>query len=570
MTWRKWGYLPVDSGRELYVPAAIVAGKKLYFDLWYPYGPLIPHWHAALFRIFGIHLGVLLASGLSIVIAITLLLYSVGRSFLPPSLSFAAVFAFLVQAFQADLFNYILPYSYSAAYGSMFSVLLLWLLLREHRVPGALLQIAAGSVAGLMALTKVEFGLAAYACLAAALALRAFETKSLSASAKLLCAFLPGAILAAGIYGWYLHAAGADLLLGQNLSLLPGSHYQQHFAALWNRTTGLDLAQQALALSIARGLAGFLGVAACIALASRFKWAGRLLPALALGLCLVHFFVSLTGATERFTLWADRESIKILRPLFFNSGMIWTCLLLAALACAGRRSRPAEFSSAVLLAVIAAACGIRALTKITPWGYSMFFDVLVYLAWLVALCRASARFSVDLTGAFGAMLAFVLCLSTLALTLERYPIRQRSYPISSERGLLYASPELGRGFSQALAFLEAAKQASQSVVILPEDTSLYFLSGTLAPSRWYLVLPQVLAPGKATSDYLAELERANPRYILITDRSTTEFGLPVFGIDYGQRILAWVKQHYRVTRQIGDFEPVAYPRAWGALVYERQ
>jgi hypothetical protein len=60
LTWRKWGYLPVDSGREMYVPAAISEGKRLYFDLWYIYGPLIPYWHAALFRLFGIHLDVLL------------------------------------------------------------------------------------------------------------------------------------------------------------------------------------------------------------------------------------------------------------------------------------------------------------------------------------------------------------------------------------------------------------------------------------------------------------------------------------------------------------------------------
>jgi hypothetical protein len=33
LTWRKWGYLPVDVGREMYVPAAIATGKRLYFDL---------------------------------------------------------------------------------------------------------------------------------------------------------------------------------------------------------------------------------------------------------------------------------------------------------------------------------------------------------------------------------------------------------------------------------------------------------------------------------------------------------------------------------------------------------
>ena len=288
LTWRKWGYLPIDSGREMYVPAAIAGGKRLYFDLWYPYGPLIPYWHAALFRLFGIHLGVLIGAGLAVVSAATFLLYSVSRVFLPPAWSFAAVFAFLVQAFQADLFNYILPYSYPAAYGSMFAVLLLWLLLRDDGDPGIPFLTAAGFVAGLMALTKLEFGAAGYATLACALAIRAVRAGSARSVLTSVFAFLPGAILCAGVYAWYLRVAGADFILGQNLSILPGSHFQQHFAALWNQKTGLIVSPGAVALSIARGLAGLAVVVGSIILAARSRLARWILPIAALGLCLLH------------------------------------------------------------------------------------------------------------------------------------------------------------------------------------------------------------------------------------------------------------------------------------------
>jgi hypothetical protein len=551
LTWRKWGYLPIDSGREMYVPAEIAAGKRLYFDLWYPYGPLIPYWHAILFRIFGIHLGVLMGAGISVVAAITFLLYSVSRVFLPVALSFAAVFAFLLQAFQVDLFSYVLPYSYAAAYGSMFSVVLLWLLLRSEGEIGTLRWIAAGLVASLMALAKLEFGAAAYAALACAIAIRGLRTKSGRSRMVPLFALLPGAILCLGIYGWYLRAAGVDFILGQNLSILPSSHFQQHFAALWNEKTGLILSPGALALSIFRGLAGFGLLAACIALAARFKVARWVLPAVALGLCLFP---------------ENREAIKILRLFFFNNGMIWAGLIVLGLALEERAKNSWQ---AILLCTMAMACGARALTKMTPYGYAMFFDVLVYLMWLVGLCEVAKRFSVRFDGVLGTVLAAILCASLVALTLDYYPIRERSYVVSSERGILYASPEVGKGYSQALDFLESAKRQSQPVVILPEDTALYFLSGTRAPSRWYLVLPQVLAPGPATADYIEELARADPRYILISDRATPEFGLPLFGVDYGQQIMAWIGQHYRVVQQIGDYQPVEFPGAWGALLYER-
>jgi hypothetical protein len=559
LTWRKWGYLPVDSGREMYVPAAISAGKRLYFDLWYPYGPFLPYWHAALFRLFGIHLGVLIGAGISMAGIITLLLYSVSRMFLPVWFSFAAVFAFLMQAFEVDFFNYILPYSYAAAYGSMFSVLLLWLLLRERIT-------AAGFLAGLIMLTKLEFGVAAYAGLACALVLRGVRTGSMRGIFRDLCACIPGAVLWLGIYGWYLHTAGVDFFLGENLAILPASHFQQHFAKLWNEKTGLVLAPQALAISIARGLGGFGILTGCVVLAARNKIARWTLLFIALGFCGIRVGAIVAGVANSAML--DRLAVKALHLVFFNSGMIWVGLVVLAMAAVPLRSR--EQQSAIVLCAMAMVCGIRVLTRIMPSGYSMYFDVLAYLVLLVGLYRVSQQFSVQLDGAFGKVLAGMLCLSVAALTLDLYPIRQRSYRISSDRGTLYVSPSFGPAFSQVLTFIESAKHRSQRVVVMPEDTALYFFSGTSAPSRWYIVTPQILPPGQATAEYIQELERANIRYVIVSDRATPEFGLPVFGIDYGQQIFAWLGNNFRVVQRIGEYEPVAFPREWGVLVYERK
>jgi hypothetical protein len=541
----------------MYVPAAISEGKRLYFDLTYPYGPLIPYWHAALFRVFGIHLGVLIGAGVSVVGILTLLLYSVSRVFLPVWLTFAVVFAFLLQAFQVDLFNYILPYSYPAAYGSMFSVLMLWLLLREHKDRYTM---AAGFLAGLMMLTKLEFGVAGYAGLGCMLALRGLRAKSIRTLLLDLCACIPGALLSLGIYGWYLHAGGARFFLGENLSILPGSHFQQHFAKLWNEKTGLVLSPQALAISGARGVAGFGILVGCVVLAARSRLARWVLLVIALGLCGIHA-VAIGNRV-------DRLAVKVLHPVFFNSGMIWVGLIVVGMAAANWKQR--EQQSAIVLCSIAMACGVRVLTKITPNGYSMFFDVLIYLVLLVGLYRVSKHFSADLDGDFGRALAGVLCLSVAALTLEYYPISSRSYMVSSDRGTLYTTPEVGKGFSQALAFLESAKRKSQRAVVMPEDTALYFFSGTSAPSRWYIVTPQVLPSGEATATYIEELERADVLYVLVSDRATPEFGLPVFGVDYGRQILSWLETNFRIVQRIGDYEPVAFPREWGALVYERK
>jgi hypothetical protein len=570
LTWRKWGYLPVDSGREMYVPAAISEGKRLYFDLWYIYGPLIPYWHAALFRLFGIHLDVLLGCGVSVVGITAWLLYSVSRAFLPVGLSFAAVFAFLLQAFQLSLFNYILPYAYPSAYGAMFVVLLLWLLLKYGLGLSPRYLVAAGVLAALMTLTKVEFGMTAYGGIGCALAIQCVRAKSLKPLVQGVFVCLPGVIVWAGIYGWYLYTGGAEFFLGENLSILPSSHFASHFGKLWAEAVGFTLSPLALASSAAIGLAGFGVVAGGVLLAARSRMAKWVLLTLALSICGMH--VAMTGA--RLVLHKDipQAWLSVAPFLFFNSGMIWVCVAVLGMAAVSwwRGDDSIQQQATILLCVLAIFNGMRVLVNIQPGGYSIYFGVLVYLVWLVGLNRVLKLVPVALDGGFGKVLAGIFCVSLVALTIRYYPIHLRPYAVSSERGTLYASKAFGEPISKVLAFLQSAKRASRHFVVMPEDTELYFFAGTTAPSRWYIVTGQVLPPGEPTAKYIEELERADIHYVVLSNRALPEFGIPVFGVDYGQQIAAWLDEHYRVVQRIGNYEAVDAPREWGVLVYERK
>lgn len=560
LTWRKWGYLPVDVGREMYVPAAMAEGKRLYFDLWYVYGPLIPFWHAALFRLFGIHFGILLAAGVSIVGVTATLLYSISRIFLPVWLSFAAVFAFLMQAFQLNIFNYVLPYSYPAAYGAMFSVLLVWLLLR-HRYSWLRYILPAAFLACLMMLTKLEFGVAGYAVIASALTIRAIRTRSIRGLVRGLAACIPGALIWISVYAWYVHAGGVEFFLGENLSILPGSHFVQHFRATWNEFTGLVLTPSTFIITAVLGVSGFAILAGSIAMATRFGLARWLLPALGLFICALPVVFPDSAAANATT-----------RFVFFNPGMVCVCCAVFLMAAAAwrRGDDPAAQQSLIVLCTMAILSGVRVLTKIAPIGYPVFFDTLAYVALLVGLYRVLKQFSVDLDGKTGKVLAGILCLSLVSLTFQSYPITHRPSVVSSARGTLYTEAPFGDNFSELLAFVESAKQKSERFVVLPEDTALYFFSGTFAPSRWYAVIPPDLPPGQVTANYIDELERADLRYVIVSNRATPEYKLPLFGIDYGQPIMAWVKEHYQVVRQIGQYAAVPFPREWGVLIYERK
>jgi hypothetical protein len=137
LTWAAWPDLVVDCGREMYVPAALLHGKRLYGDVWYPYGPLSPFVYSLLFRAFGVHLNTLYGAGLVVLSGSALILHAIALRFLPPIAALLCSLGFLAQGFQSSLFNYILPYSCAATLGAMLCLSMLLFLLgylsRIHR-----------------------------------------------------------------------------------------------------------------------------------------------------------------------------------------------------------------------------------------------------------------------------------------------------------------------------------------------------------------------------------------------------------------------------------------------------
>jgi hypothetical protein len=105
-TWATWGSLSIDSGREMYVPAALAEGKMLYRDIWYLYGPAGPYINSLLFRTFGTNLNVLYWAGSLSVLGCAVLLYSVALRFSSWIVGLTAAAIVLFEAFESGIFNY--------------------------------------------------------------------------------------------------------------------------------------------------------------------------------------------------------------------------------------------------------------------------------------------------------------------------------------------------------------------------------------------------------------------------------------------------------------------------------
>ena len=136
LSWMKWGDLVIDTGREMYVPAELLAGRVLYRDIAYYFGPLTPYLNALFYRIGGVQVGSLVVSGLLSLVLTLVALHRLskmlldGFSSLLVGATFIAVCAF---GFYWALgnYNYIIPYTYSATYGMAFALLGLYFFLQN-------------------------------------------------------------------------------------------------------------------------------------------------------------------------------------------------------------------------------------------------------------------------------------------------------------------------------------------------------------------------------------------------------------------------------------------------------
>ncbi len=497
--------------------------------------------------------------------------------FLPVWLSFAAVFAFLLQAFQLTIFNYVLPYSYAASYGVLFSVLLLWILARNCVAPQPWHMLAAGLVAGLLALDKVEFGIATVRACCGPLQSGLLGRCPFSSLARDAAALIPGILLFVPVYGWLISQSSAAFLFGDNFGILPSSYFARNFAKAWAESNGLSTSPAVWLGSLATGLSGAALVLAALYAAGRFRGARWTLAMTAVAIACGH--TALLAADGIFHRPVPVVLEKIAPFVFFNSGMIWLSVVLLGLA-AKRWLETKQWldtkeptpgtSVLLLLPVFAIFVGARIFTKFMPMYYAVFFDTLAFLAWLVAIYELARLLRLRLNDSIWKGAAVLLCLGIAALTSERYAVHRRPSQIHFARGDIYTLESTGEAFTKTVDFLNTVTARSERFVVMPEDTAIYYFTGTVAPSRWYVVTPQVLPPGAPTGAYLAELDRSRIEYVVLSNRATPEYGPAVFGVDYQHAIYGWIENNFELTGQIGDYQRDPYPPGWGVQIYKRR
>ena len=533
----------------------------LYRDLWYPYGPVAPYWNALLFRIFSPSLYVLYASGMSITLAFALMLFAIGKRFVVPFVAFVTSFCFLIQALHSDLFNYILPYSYGATLGSLFGLLFLYFLLRDIRAERGPNLLIAGLWAGLTLLTKSEYGAACYATLIFYLVCRFWVHRSWRALLAHLKAVVPGLIFPLAGYGWFIWKLSLEFFIKDSFS--------REFYVQWSRRQGLRfIPSEVLGL--------ILGMAAALILWFGLLWVLRHLdlsswqrPLLWLGLVcgLIWAIYLRRGAFFPLALY------YLHRYFLFPHGLFWLALavFIGAMAQWFRAGYAATKLELVILTTYGMAIGVRVMSKVQMANYSIFYNAILYLIFFMVLCWMAKVVGRGLSEQRRTRLT-ILLLAIEAVGLFSYGYPWRAAPnarLSTDRGTIFVKKSEALLFPSVIQFMKEKTQQGHTVLVLPEETSLYFFSGLEAPSRWYMVHPYVLDPRWKQQAFIRQLEARGVDYILLSNRTNIEYGFRFFGLDYNRMVHQWIQDNFKVVGQFGNFSR-ATPAEFGMLIYERR
>ena len=570
VTWGAWGNLTIDSGHEMYVPALLAEGKTLYRDTWFMYGPAGPYFVAYLFRLFGIHLTVLYWAGALSALVSSVMLYVTGMYLSSWLMGWTAGAVLLVEAFAPSLFCFPLPYSFSAVYGCTLGCIFLYVVIRASDSRGWWWIFWAGLLAGIEVLMKPEFGLACYVTLLSLLLVRWLQQRSARLLATDVGATLPGIVGCAVVIRWMISIGGAEFLTQENLITWPTSYFMKTFGKMRLERTGFSLTAAAFEESLWRAFG--LGLALLVVYAGfwrRDKSRHWLLVRTALYFITAFYFV-------RFFLgYGDPDPLlNTLSLVFFPRDMVIYIGSAAPLVFwqwwTKRSGGKFSISAGLpILLIYSSTLAFRILMRMIPSEYAIYYNGPVVLSFLLLLrcivphTKLSRRYAL-----LGEVALCAGCLALVGIPAVKQEYFAKDYvPLVTSRGTVRLNKAMKQNYEAAIQFMKEKTARGQTVLSVPEDTSLYFLAETECPIRVYSLTPGVIAPGKMMNEVIQEIDTKRVDYLLWSNRVFVEYGVPVFGKDFDRELANYLKTHYR---RVGPVRPLDIGSLqWTAVVWER-
>jgi len=605
-SWHRWANIVVDAGLAMNQPLRLLHGERLYSGVYQLYGPLPPYICAWLYKLFGVSLNTLYATGFTCAALALALYYWLARRLLAPTAAALASLLFLGLCEFKLSGNYIFPYTYAADFAFVLNLAGLACLAQFLHSRRRQWVLAAGVAAGLALACKIEIGGALAVAAGTVLLLQQPRRgRARLWFADLAALVVPALAILAAAYAWALqYASGKQVVLDSYL-LLYNLPEPLRFYNRWR--AGLDhplgsLLDMALAVVVCALIALLfllvmrprrtrpllIGVAACLALLAagallhRHPWQSplRASPLLVILLplwlwrrarplqprhwLLIAFCVDGLISMGRVILRVPSGGVagSFVIPVVL---LLWVWVMIELLPPLAPRH-----AGAAPLAPWAKSA--RKAAKFTPWrpapGKQRGAD-----STGLGLEGSPARSSVkrvewrshsgsraNQTPRMLQLVQGVLALAavvTVAGIGMRYR-RMNVVPLTTARGAVDLPPQQAAAFQTALQFIAAHTRPDEPILALPAGSALNFFTNRPDPLRWDVLIPGYLTPADER-DAIARLQATHTRYIFLMNRPTDENGATAFGRDYYPTLGGWIQQHYRLLQVIGPYPPGSDP-----------
>jgi hypothetical protein len=163
-------------------------------------------------------------------------------------------------------------------------------------------------------------------------------------------------------------------------------------------------------------------------------------------------------------------------------------------------------------------------------------------------------------GAIGALLLGLLEVR------DHFQQRQR-IPVGRGADAFFADAR-GAYVNALVDALRTTTRADATLLVLPEGVMINYLARRRNPTPYLNFMPpELLLFGEA--EMLRAFERDPPDYVALVHKSTREYGPALFGVDYGQRLRAFVDRDYQVVSRLGD-PPLTPDASFGITLHRRR
>jgi 4-amino-4-deoxy-L-arabinose transferase-like glycosyltransferase len=576
-SWQRWTQPLLDHGREMNLPARILAGEQLYNDVQFLYGPFAPYFNALLYDIFGIHLSVLKTSGAVSGALILLMIYWLARQLMSAWESALAAGLVLVICALKSTASYVQPYAYAALYGLVFALGSLIATASYLKTRRSTRLVPAGLLTGLSLISKPEIALAALAAAAAALIVGSVSSRKLLWR-DAVSFISPVIAVAIATYGFILNRVPPSTLLEDNHVLfteMPPQlvYFNRHISGLaqWPDSLWFTLA----GIGVFTLWVGLCGVIGSIASARKQpEWRS---------VFKIGLIVTIVGVAWREAAIKFFKVPNDVTP-FASAALILPAIVLLSVVpprplrlCDERDSQRTALNILLLISIFSLVSILRAILNVTTTGpYTPFFIPSLIIIYLYLLFRAapellSQSISIRANVRRAAMLLIALLIIGMAINSAIRFRRLNTFIVSTPHGSFVTIPEIGEPLAAAIKYVEERTKPDDHVLALPVATTINFLTARRYPLREEIVHPGFLT-GEKELDAIERIKAHHVPLILIANLDTSEFRDRTFGVDYNQPLMQWINENYRLVARFDSDR--SRDAAWGdalffILAYER-